>query len=135
VDANTVLSALLSRSKSFEVFVINRRLKRFEFIAPEFMFTELLKHFDEILKRSGLEREELERVLEFVKEQIEFIPLEKFSAYREEAERLAPHPKDVQYFALALAFGSAIWSKEKAFGDQQKVKVYSTPEMLELLKQ
>ena len=50
-----------------------------------------------------------------------------------EAKEISPHLKDVEYFALALKLGCGIWSREKAFRDQSRVKVYSTGELLELL--
>ena len=133
VDANRVFSALLSGGKTFDVFLANKRLRRFEFIAPEFLFSEIDRHFNEILKRSELRREGLEKVFKFIRGQIEFIPFEEFNRYAGEAEKLAPHDKDVQYFALALAFDCGVWSNEKAFRKQSRVKVFSTGKLIELL--
>ncbi len=48
---------------------------------------------------------------------------------------LAPHARDVQYFALALSFNAAIWSNEKAFKKQSKVKVFSTSELISFLSE
>jgi predicted nucleic acid-binding protein len=133
VDANTIFSALLSKGRTFEVFVSNSLLRRVDFIAPEFLFLEIGKHFDEILERSKLSSEELPRVFGFIKEEIEFVPFDEFIRYATEAETLAPHAKDIQYFALALAYDAAIWSNEKAFKDQSEVKIYSTAELLALI--
>ena len=41
VDANVVLSALLTKGKSFDVFAINKLIRRSEFIAPEYLFFEI----------------------------------------------------------------------------------------------
>lgn len=133
IDANTVFSALLSRGKTFSVFLANKRRKKFEFIAPEFLFFEIGKHFDEVLRRSKLSPEELAKIFRFIKEEIEFIPFGEFNERADEAEKAAPHAKDVQYFALALAFDCGIWSTEKAFKKQSRVKVYSTRELAEFL--
>jgi len=46
---------------------------------------------------------------------------------------LAPHPKDLEYFALALRFDFPIWSNEKAFNKQSKVKVFSTSDLISFL--
>ena len=51
----------------------------------------------------------------------------------DEAFELAPHKKDVQYFALALKFDCPIWSDEVKFKKQSSVNVYNTSEVLELL--
>ena len=135
VDANTVFSVLLSKGRTFDVFLANNLFKRFEFIAPEFLFFELGKHFDEIVNRSKLSQEELAGVLKFIKGEIDFIPFEEFNRYAEEAEKVAPHAKDVQYFALALSFNAAIWSNEKAFKKQPRVKVFSTSDLFSVMFQ
>ncbi len=69
----------------------------------------------------------------FIKEEIVFIPFDEFIRYAAEAETLAPHAKDVHYFALALAYNAAIWSNEKAFKHQSEVRIYSTAEVLALV--
>ena len=45
------------------------------------------------------------------------------------------HPKDVEYFALALRFDFPIWSNEKGFKKQTKVKVFSTSELISFLSE
>jgi len=46
---------------------------------------------------------------------VNFIPLEQFLDKADEAKELAPHLKDVEYFALALKLDCPIWAQEKAF--------------------
>ena len=133
VDANRVFSALLTKGKVFDVFLLNSFVEKFEFITPEFLFFEIGKHFGEIVMRSKLAKEELAGVFEFIKEQVTPVPFKQFNMYAKEAEKLAPHSKDAQYFALALKLNSAIWSDEKAFKKQSRVKVFSTRELKELL--
>ncbi|MCK4476655.1 MAG: hypothetical protein KAU16_08005 [Methanophagales archaeon] len=48
---------------------------------------------------------------------------------------MAPHLKDVEYFALALKLDFPIWSNEKAFKKQSVVKVFSTPDLFSFLSQ
>lgn len=131
VDANIVLSALLTKGKSFDIFIMNKLIKKYEFIAPEFLFFEIDKNVDEIVKRSKLSSEELAKVLKFIKDEIDFIPFKEFNEQTGKASSLAPHEKDVQYFALALAFNCGIWSEEKAFKQQSQVKVFSTKDLME----
>ena len=69
-----------------------------------------------------------------IKNEIDFVPFKEFNMYEEEADKLAPHDKDVQYFALALSYGdAAIWSDEKAFKKQSKVRVFNTDDVIDLL--
>ena len=133
VDANVVLSALLTKGRSFDVFAVNKLIRRLEFIAPEYMFFEIGKNLDEIVERSKLSPKELGSVFRFIKKEIDFIPFSEFNEYADEASPLAPHEKDVQYFALALAFNCPIWSSEKAFKYQSRIQIFSTPELLKLL--
>jgi len=52
VDVNVVLSALLNKGDSFNVFALNELFGKFDFVAPEFLLTELKKHEEEFFKRS-----------------------------------------------------------------------------------
>ncbi len=133
VDANRVFSALLSKGKVFSVFLVNKLRNKFEFVAPEFLLYEIGKHLDEIVKRSKLSSNELAEAFRFIKEETDFVPLNEFNKFADEAEQISPHSKDVQYFALALSLNCAIWSDEVAFKKQSKVKVFNTDEILDLL--
>ena len=79
VDANKFISSLLSKGTIFEVFLLNKSLKKINFIAPEFLFSEVGSNLGEIVKRSKLPPEELSRVFEIMKAQIELIPFEEFN--------------------------------------------------------
>ena len=134
VDANRVYSPLLSKGKAFKVFWLNAISDKFKFIAPEFIFFEIGKHLDDIVLRSKLGKEEISKVFSFIKEQIKTVPFKEFNAFAAEAEVLAPHSKDVQYFALALAAKSPIWSEEKAFLKQDKIEIFDTDKLLKELE-
>ena len=129
VDANRIFSALLSKGKVFDIFLLNHLIKKFDFITPEYLFFEIGKHVGEIVKRSRLNKDELGEVFEFMKRQIIIISSKEFIEYKNDAMELAPHSKDIPYFALALSFNAAIWSDEKAFKKQNKVKIFSTKEL------
>ncbi|ODS41774.1 MAG: hypothetical protein A7315_00225 [Candidatus Altiarchaeales archaeon WOR_SM1_79] len=131
VDTNEVLSALLSKGGSFDIFLSNSFLKRYEFIAPEFMFFEIGNNFGEIVTRSKLSPEVLGETFKFIKDQIDFMPFEEFNECAKEAEKLSPHPKDIQYFALALKFNCPIWSEENSFKKQNKIRVFSTYDLIQ----
>ena len=103
-------------------------------LKKEFIFFEIGKNFDDIVLRSKLSKEELSEVFSFIKERVDTIPFENFNTYVLEAKTLAPHSKDIQYFALSLAFNKCpIWSDEKAFSKQNKINIFSTDKMLEKL--
>lgn len=85
VDANTIFSALLSKGRTFDAFLVNSLLNKFVFVAPEYLFFEIGKNMDEIVERSKLSPEELGNVFRFIKREIDFIPFEEFNRYAEEA--------------------------------------------------
>ena len=135
VDTNKLYSCLLSKGNVFKVLSLNSLSKKIEFIAPEFIFFELGKHFDDILKRSKLDKEELSELFSLIKKQVNTVPFEDFNEFAEQAEKLSPHKKDIQYFALSLAFNCGIWSDEKSFWAQPKVEIISTGRLLKFLKE
>ncbi len=46
-DANVLFAALIPRGGTFIIFVTNRILRKFRFIAPEYLFIKICEHFDE----------------------------------------------------------------------------------------
>ncbi len=135
IDANVIFSALIKGGKTFDVFLLNRRLKKFKLLAPEYLIVEVEKHFHEIVEKTKLSTSELEKVLSFLEKEIEFVPFEDFKEFHEDAEQITPDPDDTQYFALALKFGCAIWSNDKALKRQSKVKVLTTDDLLKTLEE
>lgn len=100
-----------------------------EFFAPFRLLAELEKNSDEIRDKSGFSLRDFEAFVSILKLRVGFIPVEQLLDEIPEAKTLAPHLKDVEYFALALKLDSPIWSNEKAFKNQSKVKEYSTPDL------
>ena len=133
VDANVVFSVLIKDGKTFDIFILNRANKRFEFVAPEFLMVEVEKHSREILKKTGLSSEELGKVLDFLEKEIEFVSFEEFAGFFSGAEKISPDPNDVQYFALALKLNGAIWSNDKPLKKQFAIEVLSTSEVIKLV--
>ena len=134
VDANRFISVLLSRGTVFEVFLLNKSLRKIEFISPEYLFSEIERNFEEITRRTKLSPKDLSDVFNTIKEQIELIPFEDFNKFSDEAEKVSPHDKDLQYFALALSRNCGIWSDE-SFRQQTKVEIFSTGKLLRFLKE
>lgn len=131
VDVNVVFSALVKRGKSFEVFEANRIFKVFEFVAPEFLFSELGKQIDRLLLQTKLTKEELSDVFSFIRREISILPFSEFSDKLSEAMEL--NFKDSPYLALALKLNCPILSGDKELKEQTKVKVLSPSEALLLI--
>ncbi|MBU4070441.1 MAG: hypothetical protein KJ646_05655 [Nanoarchaeota archaeon] len=131
IDVNVVLSSLLTKGDSFKVFALNNLFNKFNFVAPEFLLRELEKHKEEFLKRSKLSKQEFEEILEFLLEQITFIPKSEFSEFLPKAKTLlSKHLKDVPYLALALKLNCSIFSGDKTLRKLSPIEILSPKEML-----
>ncbi|MBS3121862.1 PIN domain-containing protein [Candidatus Woesearchaeota archaeon] len=129
IDANILFSALIKNS-------VNAKLIFEEEIilyTPEFIVDEFLKYQEMILKKTSRSKDEFIQIMHMLKDIITIIPKEEYSKFMEEAENLSPDEKDVLYFALALKLKCGIWSNDKKLKTQDKVKIYSTEEIKNLL--
>lgn len=134
VDANSVFSALLLPGKPFLVFKLNAFVRKYEFVAPEFLFTEIGEHLDKLLKQTKFSLPELTETFEFIKGEVEFIPFEEFSEFKEDAVKISPDPDDVQYFALSLKFDKApILSGDPDLKSQSVIEILTPSKALEEL--
>ena len=61
---------------------------------------------------------------------IKLIPYEEFEQFMDEAEKISPDPKDTEYLALAIKLNCYFWSNDKKLKTQNKVKVYSTEDLM-----
>ena len=125
VDANILFSALIKDSLTAEL-LFDERLKLY---APEFIVDEFMKHQGLILKKTSRTKSDFVQIMHDLKEIITVIPEEEYSENINGAKSVSPDDKDVLYFALAMKLKCAIWSNDKLLKEQNKVKVYSTPDI------
>lgn len=125
IDANVLFSALIRDSFAYNLLFS----ESFHLFTPEYIFTELEKHKEEILRKTERTDEELFRLVETLKRRIVIIPFEELAPYVGEAEKLTPDPDDMAYFALALKLNCAIWSNDKKLKGQNKINIFNTHEL------
>ncbi len=134
VDSNVVISCLLRKGVPYRVFFMNSLFRKFELITPEFLWVEVEKHKEVLLKETKLTEEEFEEVLWFLREEIEIIPAIQFLELLPKAKELLPdHTKDALYLALALKFSCPILSGDKRLKKQSVVKIFSPKEFSDKL--
>jgi len=131
VDANILFSFFLKDSKTREIII---SFDIFEFYTPAFALEELLHHKEEICRKCKISEEEFKEIFNYLSLFVKIIPEEKFKDLARKASEISPHEKDIPYFALALKIKCPIWSSEKAFKNQTKIKVFSTKDLVEVLK-
>ncbi len=129
VDANALFSALIKDSISSELLLSDE----LEICAPDFILEELEKHRPALLSKTHRSNEDFEELLWAFKESVKFLDSRDLSGFLDDAKRLSPDPNDAAYFAAAIALGAAIWSNDKALKKQDKIRVYTTDELLRML--
>ena len=131
VDANILMSALIATAGKTYDLIFNDIIRLF---SVDKLLVELEKHKAEILAKSGLSEYDFDVFLSLISAEIEFIPYSELEKFVPEAEKITPDPHDTEYFALALKLKCAIWSNDRKLKAQDKVKVYSTEDLMESLK-
>ena len=130
VASNILFSALIKQDITAEIL-----LDLFlDFYAPEFMLEEFEEHKQEILSKTKRTEEEFNEIFNVLREIITIIPKKEFENYLSEARNITPDVDDTEYLALALKLNCPVWSNDKKLKEQDKIKVYSTDEMLKLIK-
>jgi predicted nucleic acid-binding protein len=129
IDTNRIIAALIksqtSRSLLFD--------KRFQFITPDFTLSEIMKYKDEIIQKGKFASAEFDLLLYIMFEYIETIPLEEYNSFLDEASKLLADKKDIPFLALALSNKVAgIWSDDQHFKKQDRVKVFTTSDLMNL---
>ena len=84
VDANIIFAALIKDSFSYYLLFSGR----FHLFAPEYVFTEIEKHKEELLEKTERTTEEFYRLLEVLKRRINIVPLEELTEYVEKVNDL-----------------------------------------------
>jgi predicted nucleic acid-binding protein len=133
IDSNIVFAALLKDSITRRILV-NPLLR---FYAPDAMLTEIHKHKNMLVSKSGLSGSDFELLLQLITEKIEVIGKESYKTYLKDAKKLLgdEHLGDVPFLALAMAVeNDGIWSEDKDFEKQNLVKVWKTTDIAKYLK-
>ena len=116
VDANIIFSGILNTKGKIGDLLINSQ-KHFDFIAPDFLRTEIKKHYQRLCKISGLTMDQVKEAEFQVYQDITFISEEQIKTSNwESAEKLVSDvdPKDTHYIAFSKQFKCKIWSGDKA---------------------
>ncbi|MBI2653518.1 PIN domain-containing protein [Candidatus Woesearchaeota archaeon] len=129
LDVNVILSALIRDSTTRKI-ILN---SDFDFYFPESSLHKIRKYKDYILEKSGLLEEEYNKLMATLFKYIRLVPSEEIEKNWDEAKRIMEHidPEDVVFIATALGISdSVIWSDDRHFEKQDKVKVLKTEDVV-----
>ena len=128
VDANVVISALITDSKTRELIVTLEP----DLVTPELVYEEIDTYEDLIVEKSGLDQDRVAQFIELLFQYIDVVPADEFYPAIDQAKAALgdTDPDDVLYLACAIAMDAAIWSDDSDFVDQELVETYTTSEVL-----
>ena len=129
VDANVVISALISDSKTRELIVTLEP----ELLTPEIVADEIDKYKPLIIEKSGMDEDRVQQFIELLFRYIETVPVRSFQKHIDDADTAIgdTDPDDVLYVACALGTDAGIWSDDTDFQHQDLVSVYTTQDVLD----
>jgi len=131
LDSNIIFSALIKKSTTRNIILSDV----FELHAPEYIFSEITKHKELLLRKSKMNEGELDALLLLLQKHIHLVPKEKYNEKMALAEDIL---KDIDitdspFLALALALNCPIWSNDGHFKQQDRVEVHTTKELMKTI--
>jgi len=132
VDANILLAGFMKAAVTREL-LLDSRLRLH---APECLVYETRKHLygnPGLLRRIGLSAKQVEEIWFLLTQNIESHARDTYQKNYASSLKIAPHPEDAPYLALALNLEVPLWSNDKGMKLQKQVKVFATHELLHRL--
>lgn len=129
VDTNILFSFFWEESLTRKILTTTK----FELITPEIAFHELKKYSDEIMNRLKIDPKKFNKMMEELKSIVLFLDSEEYEEYKKEGKEISPDEKDAEFLALCLKYDCWLWSNDSALKNQNKIKVISTEEIVDIL--
>ena len=132
IDTNILFSAMVKKSITRKIILSDV----FELYVPEYLFEEINKHKDLILRKAKISDRDFIALLTLFQKHMKIVKKEFYQDKIPIAEEVMKEIDitDSPFLALALALNCLIWSNDGHFKKQNLVKVYTTKEILELLR-
>ncbi len=131
VDATVLFTALIGKGITKELLFSNK-LKLY---APEYLFDEFKEHKARIKLLSSLSSSDIDLLINKLEGRIIIVEKSKFEKSLPKANEFISDPDDAEYLALSLSMDKCpIWSNDPHFKQQSVVQVFTTKELVELLK-
>jgi len=129
IDTNIIIYALIKPSLTRKI-IIEAGL---EILTPDTL-SEILKYKHEIMKKARISEEEFNILIETLFKYIRVVNPDFYKPFINQADKLIKDKDDVPFLACALAFNAIIWTEDKHFKNQNKIKVITTNDLLKDLE-
>lgn len=128
VDTNIFISALIKDDISRSLIINSKN----DLLFPEFEFDEIEKHKKEILKKSDLSDEEFQNLFSNLLKYVKIVKTEEIINYRNQAFDIIGNidKDDIIFIATALAYDATIWSDDRHFQKQNKIRILTTKDLV-----
>ena len=132
IDTNILFSAMVKKSITRKIILSDA----FELYVPEYLFKEINKHKELILRKAKISDRDFIALLTLFQKHTKIVKKEFYQDKIPVAEEAMKEIDitDSPFLATALALNWPIWSNDGHFKQQNLVKVYTTNEILELLR-
>ena len=133
VNTNRIIAALIRDSVSRNILLSDK----FEFLTVDVTKSEIEEHRKEIIDKARITEEDFNKILSLLFSKIFVVSDIVIQTKMEEAKKIMDKidPDDTPFIALALAVeNDGIWSEDKHFDQQDKIKVWKTADLVKLLE-
>ncbi len=133
IDSNRIMAGVLKDSTSRELIICGR----FEFYSPDQLVIEIKKYEDYLMEKGRLEHGQFDTILDVLLDNIILVPYEEFRDESGDAIEIMKDidVKDAPFLAVGMALGlDGIWTEDKHFQGQDRLKVYPTRDMMNMLR-
>lgn len=124
VDANILMSALITQQGRVAATLLDAG-ERYRLISRHFLYVELFKHKEKLVKLSRLTEPDFLDYLLGILNRIEFLSESLLPvALIEQARELVADvdPRDIYYVALALYYDARLWTGDRKLSDGSVAK-------------
>lgn len=131
LDTNVIISSLLRNGITRKILF----LAPFEFYTPSSTISEIEKHKKELIRKSKLDADAFQYLMEIIFHKIQIVNLQSIEPYKNKSIEIMADIdiSDAPFIALALHLDCSIWSNDGHFKMQRFIKSYTTEEIRELL--
>jgi predicted nucleic acid-binding protein len=139
VDTN-ILFSFFKKESTTRTLILNDSLI---LISPEIALKELTKYTKELTRKSDINTEEFDEMILQLQRHITFKPVSHYQKSLRTALQLAQQFSqkdveefldDVDFFALATKEKCSIWSKDTLFKKQSSIRIFTTKEIIIIMK-
>ncbi len=131
-DTNRIMAALIKDSNSRKII----RESNIEFVTIGLSKEELQKYKDYIKEKSGVTDEEFKYLFNRLMINVSVLRDDLIKPFMQEAKSIMDDidKKDAPFIAAALATNLPIWSDDKHFEEQNKIKIFKTHDLVKYIE-